>query len=135
MDATKYFRIISSTKGLMHFEMMGFWSDEVVDQIGGAFLSRLKEAITEASSPGKFIVLADFTDLAVLSQKARVVLSQAMAHAKEHGLLKGVEVVPSAITALSIREAAELTGKDDFRVVVKTLEEAESVVEKLKQEL
>ena len=71
MDATKYFRIISVTKGVMHFEMMGFWSDEVVDQIGGAFLSRLKEAIAEASSAGKFIVLADFTDLNVLSQKAR----------------------------------------------------------------
>jgi hypothetical protein len=135
MDTARYFEIISATENVLHFEMRDFWSDEVVGQIGDVFLSQFRKAAAKAASQRKFIVLADFSDLAVLSRNARVVLSQAMAYAKENGLIKGVEVVPSAITALSIREAAELTGRDDFRIVVETLEEAKGIVDDLKQEL
>ena len=62
-------------------------------------------------------------------------MSQGMSYAKAHGLHKVVEITPSAVAALSIQEAAELTGKDDFRIVVRSLEDALPIVDGLVQQL
>jgi len=131
MDITEYFRTISLTDHVMYVEMSGFWSNEVATQVGKSFLAQFTKAVNTVSAEGRFVGLADLTHLAVLSREGRVLLSQAMRYAKDHGLHKVVEVIPGAITTLSVREAAELTGKDDFRVVVKSLGEALPIVDQL----
>jgi hypothetical protein len=58
-----------------------------------------------------------------------------MSCGKKRGLFKAVEIVPNAITRLSIREAAELSGKDDFRIMANSMDEALPIVEKLKEKM
>ena len=55
--------------------------------------------------------------------------------AKQNNMIKGVEIIPGAIAKLSVRGAARKTGKDDFRIVVSTREEAEQVITELKKSL
>jgi hypothetical protein len=80
-------------------------------------------------------MLVDLTGLAVMPPRGRESTAQAMTYAKERGLFKAVEVIANAITSLSLDDAAEQAEFADYRIVVKSLEEAEKVVETLKQEL
>ena len=135
MNAAVYFRIVAVDDHVVHLEHKGFWSDKVVEQIEDTILAQFKQTIDKVSRKGPFIVLADLRELAVLSKKGRVVLSRFMSYGKKRGLFKAVEVVPNAITRLSIREAAELSGKDDFRVMTNSMDEALPIVEKLKEKM
>ena len=135
MDVARYFRIAAVSGHVLHLEMKGFWSDEVVEQIQSDVMLQFNEAAAEVLQEGPYIVLADLSHLEVLSQKGRAFLSNAMKHAKEHGMYKAVEVVPNAITRLSTREAAETSGKDDFRTLTKSLDEAAPIVDELARQL
>jgi len=135
MYVSQYFKVVSVADHVIHLEHQGFWSDQVAERIGDAIVARFRKAAVQASREGPFIVLADLREMGVLSQKGRVALSRVMRCAKEHGMYKAVEVIPNAITRLSLREAAELTGKNDFRVLVNTLDEALAMVDSLKQEM
>ena len=135
MDVTEYFKVVSVSDHVVHLVNSGFWSDEVAEQIGNAIVSDFRKAAREAAREGPFIVLADLRRLEVLSRQARLALSRVMSCAKAYGMYRAVEVVPNAITRLSIRDAAALTGTPDFRIALTSMEEALETVETLKQEL
>ena len=135
MDVQEYFEVHSTMGHVLHAEMKGFWSDRNIDEIGGEFLAQFKAAVDDVSSHGPFVVLADLAELAVLTKRGRAFLTQAMAYASDHGLHKAIEVIPNAITTLSANEAAQHSDKGNFRVVVKSFEEAERLVEQFKEEL
>ncbi|MBN1590682.1 MAG: hypothetical protein JW888_14305 [Pirellulales bacterium] len=135
MDITEYFRIVSTSGRVLHLENKGFWSEQVARQLGGAMLAQFRKAAKEVSREGPFIVLADLRELDVLSRQGKVILSRVMQCAKDYGIYKSVEIVPNAITKLSIREAAELTGQPNFRVMTGSFDEAITLVETLKQEM
>jgi len=136
MDVTKYFKIVSVSDHVVHLENKGFWSDNVAEQVGNAFLAEFRKAAKEASREGPFIVLADLRQMEVLSrEEGRVALSRVMSCARAYGMYRAVEVVPNTITRLSIREAAELTGKPEFRIVVDTMDDALATIETLKREM
>ncbi|MBN2218627.1 MAG: hypothetical protein JW719_14720, partial [Pirellulales bacterium] len=81
------------------------------------------------------IVLADLRQLEVLSRKGRVALSRVMNCAKQLGMYRAIEVIPNAITRLSVRDAAEMTGESDFRIVTDSFDDAMAMVETFKREM
>ena len=61
MDIAEHFEIVSLTKHVLHIEIKGFWSDQVVDEIGDLFLTRVKKAIDKISTRGRFILLVELS--------------------------------------------------------------------------
>jgi hypothetical protein len=135
MEPRSQFEVVSVGDHVVHAAMRGFWSDSNIETLGREFLARFGLAVDRAASEGPFVVLADLSELEVLTPRGREYLAQAMTYAQERGLIKAVEVIPNAITALSVTEAAELSGHMGFRVIVRTLDEAWPLVESLKQEM
>ena len=135
MELNDFFTIVSAADHVLHFEHKGFWTPDVIEKWGEPMLSRLREAISKLSKEGPFIILADLSELDVLSKEGRKFYSRGMQSAKDYGMYKGVEVVPNAVTRLSIREAAELTGSSEFRIVTKSIDEAWDIVGRIKEEM
>lgn len=135
MNSAKYFKIVSVSDHVVHVENSGFWSDEAAEQIGNAYLIDFRRAAKGAARTGPFIVLADLRRLEVLSRKGRVALSRVMNCAKQLGMYKAVEVIPNAITRLSVQDAARLTGESDFRIVTDSFDKAMTMVETFKREM
>lgn len=134
MNASDYFEIVSTEDSVFHFRVMGFWTDEVVAQIGTEFLKRIEGGV-DSMEGKKFLLLVDTTEFKPPSQKVKEVMTQVMVYAGEHNLYKTVEVMPSAVTRIAVQQAAQDSGKDDFRVVVSSVEEAWEKINELKQEL
>lgn len=134
MDISKYFRIVSAENSVVHVEHRGSWSDKVIEQMGDEFFRLWKDAVDSIGGE-RFIVLADLTDFRALGPKLQEYLTRAMSYAKTHNLYKAVEVVSQAQAQIGIKDAALATGKDDFRIVVTSLAQAQKVIEKLKDEL
>ncbi len=129
-----YYNIVSIEDRVIHDEMKGFWSDQVIDQIGPEFLKLWEDAVT--SLGGKpFITLTDWSACPVMTDKAKEYLAKAMTILKQHNGLKVVEVVPKQTTRFSIQAAARQAGEDDFRIVVATLSEALDLVKELEKDL
>jgi hypothetical protein len=134
MEASDYFEIVSTEDRVFHFRVMGFWTDEVLAQIGTQFLDRIEQGV-DSMGGEKFLLLVDTTEFKPPSQKVREVMTKVMVYARERNLYKTVEIMPSAITRIAVQQAAQETGKDDFRVVVSSVEEAWEKIDELKQEL
>jgi hypothetical protein len=134
LDISDYYRIITIKEMYIHDEIRGFWSDQVVDQVGPEFL-RIWKAATESFDGRGFITLTDWSTCPVLTEEAKKYLVEAMVILKECNGLKVVEVVPRHTTRWGIKTAAAKTGKDDFRVVVDSLAEGFKVVEELQRTL
>ena len=134
MDITKYFRVVSVTDYVLHIEMQGFWSSRVVEQIGDEVQSQFCGAV-DSMQGAKFIVLADLSEFGVLGPEVKAHLTKSMVYANEHGLYKSVEILPRVLSEMGVDQAAEKSEKGDFRIVAKSLAEAQEIVNKLKQEL
>ena len=135
MNVAEYFKVVSVNDRVIHLEHKGFWSDEVAEKIADSIMLDFRRAAIEASSEGPFIMLADLRRIGVLSRKGRIAVSRLMSCAKEYNMYKSIEIIPHAITRLSLREAAELSDVNNFRVMTESLEEALDIVETLKQEM
>jgi hypothetical protein len=135
MDISNYFRIVSITDNVLHVEAKGFASEAVVQEGGQTYLSLFKKAIDDVSARGPFIILADVTSMATLSEEASRLAAEMWLYAKKRGLVKAVEVVPSTLTELSLQKAQRLAGEDDFRILVRSMEEARTVVARLQREI
>lgn len=129
-----YHRIVSIQDNVIHVEIKGFWDDHVIDQIGTEFIARYENAIKQLHGK-RFITLADWSTCPVLGKRMIEYLGKAMLLVKRYNGYKVVEVIPKALAQMGIKTAAEQTGKDDFRIVVSSLAEAQKVIAQLKQEL
>ena len=134
MSIASYFSVVSTRDRVFHFQLKGLWTEVVVVQISTQMLALFKQAV-DSMEGRRFLVLADLRAFLPPAQQAKEVVTQTMKYAREHNLYKTVEVMPSALSRLAIRQSAEATGQDDFRVVVATLEEAWVEINKLKQSL
>ncbi|MEI7646148.1 MAG: hypothetical protein WCJ55_17910 [Chloroflexales bacterium] len=131
MKITEYFEVVSTNDRVVHVRLKGFWTDALVAQISTQFLKQFNEAVDRMRG-GRFLALADLTELKPPSEKTKESIAQAMRYAREHNLYKTVEVMPSAVTRIAVRQAAEESGTDTFRVVVSTVEDAWVEINKLK---
>ena len=134
MGITDYFSVISTRDNVFHFQLKGLWTEDVVVEIRTQMLALFKQAVDRMGG-SRFLALADLSEFLPPAQQAKEIVTQTMKYAKEHNLYKTVEVMPSALSRLAIRQSAEATGQDDFRVVVATVEEAWVEINKLKRNL
>ena len=133
-DVSNYFRVASIEGNVITVELMGFWSDQVIEEFGPEIQRGFKEAIKSFGGK-RFILVADWSGSPVFGTKAQGHLAQSMMLFKEHNGYKVIEIVPKALVRIGLRKAADQTGEDDFRIEVKTLAEAREVIRELKQEL
>lgn len=129
-----YYRVISVQDNVVHVEIKGFGDDRIIDQIGPQFLALYENAVKQCRGK-RFITLADWSTCPVLGKKMIEYFSKAMLILKRYNGYKVVEVIPKALAQIGVKTAAEQTGKDDFRIVVSSLAEAQKVIEQLKREL
>ena len=134
MDTSDYFEVVSTQDRVFHFRLKGFWTAEVAAQAGVQFLTIFNEVV-ESMGGKKFLILADNTDFKSPSKEVKEAMTQSMKYARERNLYKAVEVTPSALGRLGIQQAAEELDKDDFRIVVTSVEEAWEKINELKQSL
>jgi hypothetical protein len=133
-DVSDYFRLVSIEDNVIHIELMGFWSDQAVDQFGAKIQATVTSAI-ESLGGKKFILLADWSASPVFGPKAEEHLAESLRIFKQHNGYKVVEVVPRALVRIGLKRIAAARKEDDFRITVSTLAEAQEVVERLKKDL
>ncbi|MCP4896878.1 MAG: hypothetical protein GY906_07870 [bacterium] len=134
IDISDYYNIVSIDDHVIHDELKGFWSDQIIDEIGPEFLKLWEDAV-KSFNGRPFITLTDWSDCSVMTDKAKEYLAKAMTIFKQHNGRNVVEVVPKTTTRLSIEAAARNAGAPTFRTVVTSLSEALDLVKKLKDEL
>lgn len=134
MALSDYFNVVSAKDQVLHIRLEGFWSDESVKGFEAEFLKTFQKGVDSLASGGKpFFVVADMSAFQPPSTSATTAIGKCMKYAKEAGLMRTVEVMSSAMSRLAVKNAAKQTGKDDFRVVVNTLDEAWAEIDKLKE--
>ena len=133
-DVSDYFRVVSVKDNVIHIELKGFWSDEVIEQFGPTIQAGFRKAVLSLKGK-KFILVADWSGSPIFGPRAEEHLAESMTIFKQHNGYKVVEVVPKALVRIGLQKAAAQTGEDDFRMVVKNFTEARKVIEELKQEL
>jgi hypothetical protein len=132
-DISTYYKVISLEGNVFHAELGGFWSDETMDKYSVEIQKIFKESIL--SFGGKPIIhLAQWTTTPVFGRKATIHLTESMKFLKEHNVYKAVEVVPSSMVKVGLRNAAAAAG-DDFRIPAKDLTEAWEIIKGLQQEI
>jgi hypothetical protein len=133
-EVSDYFRVVSIEGNILHIELKGFWSDEVIEQFGPAIQKGFRKAVLSLKGK-RFILVADWSGSPVFGSRAEEHLAESMTIFKQHNGYKVVEIVPKALVRIGLKKAAAQTGEDDFRIVVKNLAKARKVVEELKQDL
>ncbi len=126
MNTRDYFRIISSIGRVLHVEIKGFISDEIIDDIKEPILNEFNHAIF-AFGGKPWIILVDMREFRPTSKKGRQLLSAMMKRSQENGLYHAVEIVPSALTRLSLHSSANSAGFESFSIV-ESMDEALRVV-------
>lgn len=134
MDISDYFEVVSTSGRVFHFRLKGFLSDAVVAEIAEPFYDKWCAEVDSMQGEA-FLTLADTTQFKPPAESAKALIGKCMKYGKEKGLYKTVEVMPSAITKMAVRQSAEQTGHDDFRVVVSSVDEAIEKVNELKPQL
>jgi hypothetical protein len=134
LNINEYFEIKSTADRVIHFELRGFWSDEVIAAIEDEFLQQFQEVVL-AYDGQSFLVLADLTKFRTPSQQAQELVAKGIKFARENNLLKTIQVMPSALVQMAIRQSAKQTGRDDFRIVVTSVEEGWQKIEVLRRML
>lgn len=134
MNYADYFEVVSTNDRVFHFRLKGFWSDEVMVELEKPFLTQFFQSV-DSMSGQSFVTLADTTVFKTPSHKAKEAMGKAMKYARYHSLYRTVEVMPSALMKLAVKQAAQQSGEDDFRVVVSSVEEGRAKINELKKEL
>jgi hypothetical protein len=135
MQLSDYFTIFPPNDHVLRFETRGLWTGPAIDRIGAAFMRRFTKAVNEVAATGPFILLVDLSDLPVMTPPTRELARESMIYAVAHGQYRAVEIIPKAIVLLGVTDAAEQAEQSDGRIVVRSLEEAEIVVERLQRDL
>jgi len=133
-DVSDYFEVVSIEENVLHIELKGFWSDEVIEQFGPTIQAGFRKAVVSLKGK-RFILLADWSGSPIFGPRAEEHLAESMMIFKQHNGYKVVEIVPKALVRIGLQKAAAQTGEDDFRIVVKNFTEAREVVEELKQDI
>jgi hypothetical protein len=132
-DISNYYKVISLEGNLFHVELDGFWSDEVMDRISTDMQKIFKDSVL--SFGGKPIIhIAHWKTTPVFGRKATTHLTESMKFFKEHNGYKTIEIVPTTMVKVGLRNAAAEAG-DDFRIQAKDIVEAMEIYKKLQQEL
>jgi hypothetical protein len=134
MDISDYFVVVSTNDGVVHFQLKGFWSEKVAAEIGQEFVKQFKEAIDKMRGQ-KYFALVDVTEFKTPSPEANELLAQSMKYANQYNLQKAVEVLPSAVLKLSLKDAERQSGESGFRIMVSSVEEGWAEIDKMKKEL
>ena len=133
-DISDYFRLVSIEDNVIHIELENYWSDQVMDQFGAEIQARITRAM--ASLRGKRpILLADWSESLIFGSKAEEHLAQAVKVFKQYNGYKVIEIVPQTLVRIRLKKVAAQMEEEDFRITVKTLAEAQEVIEKLKRDL
>ena len=134
MSASDYIRLVSIKDNVIHIELDGFWSDQVIDQFGPEMQAVFENAVLSLRGK-RYILLADWSGSPIFGRKAEAHVTQSMVIFKKYHGYKVVEVAPKTLLKMGLKKAAAQTEKDDFRIVVSTLAEAHEVIERLKREM
>ncbi|MBN1887792.1 MAG: hypothetical protein JW850_07365 [Thermoflexales bacterium] len=133
-DVSNYFEIISITDNVIHAQLRGSWSDRVMSQCSEEIQTRFEQAVLSLEGK-KFILLADWSDSKILGPKAETHLARSMVIFKQNNGYKVVEVVPKTLVRIGLKQAANQTREDNFRIVVSTMAEAREVIKRLQKEI
>ena len=128
MDQTDFFRVISRAGRVLHIQLKGFIEDEMVDAIQGPILEEFTRAI-ETFGKDPWIILVDMTEFRPTSTKGQNLVAAMMKQAHAHALYHSVEVIPSALTRLTLASTSSRAKHDAFRTVVESMEQARKAVE------
>ena len=129
-----YFEVISIEDKVLNIALRGFWSDQVIEEHSAEIQEAFKKAI-ERFGGKRFILVADWSESPIFGTKAQGHLAESMRLFKEHNGYKVIEIVPRALVRMGLKKAADQSGKDDFRVVVRTRTEAQEALERLLPEI
>ena len=133
MNMSDHFEVISTADQVFHFRLKGFMSSEVTAQIETDFVALFRENVDSVGEGGRaFYLLVDMSKLKTLPPKAKAMVAECMKYLGGFNLIKAVEVMPSALTRVSLDDAAEKSGEDDFRIVVGSVQEARETINNLK---
>ena len=131
---SEYFRLVSVNDNVIHIELKGFWSDDVMDQFSEEILGTVTRAY-ESLRGKRPILLADWTESPIFGSKAEEHLAESVKVFKQYNGYKVIEVVPKTLVKMGLRKVAAQTGEEDFRIAVNTLAEAWDVIEELQKDL
>jgi len=122
MNAEDTIRIIEQRERVLFAKLTGQLSQEVVKEFGEKFGGR------------KWIAVPDLTDLSPPGKEGNELIGRMMKYALEHNLYHSIEIVPSAVAKMSVREAAKNIDVAQWRTTVMDRQQAETVLdEKLSQ--
>jgi hypothetical protein len=77
VNIADYYQVVSIQENVIHVEIKGFWSDNIIDEIGPEFVKIYENAVKSLGGK-RFITLADWSTCPVLGKKAIHYLTQAM---------------------------------------------------------
>lgn len=134
-DISNFYKVISCEGNLFHVELGEFWSDEAMDQHSAEIQKIFKDCVL--SFNGKPIIhFAHWTTTPVLGSKAVAHLTESMTFFKEHNGYKTVELVPTSMVKVGLRNAASDSDVgDDFRVQAKDIDDAWEKIKQLQEDV
>ncbi len=133
MQLSDHFEVISTRDQVFHFRLKGFFSDAITAQIETDFVAIFRKNVDSVGAGMQaFYLLVDMSELKTLPAKAKTMVADCMMYLGGFNLIKAVEVMPSALTRVSLDDAAEKSGEDDFRIVVGSVQEAWETINNLK---
>lgn len=130
----EYFNISTEDDQTLVLELKGFWTESIVDHVGSALVQEFKTFVDNFKK-SKFIVLANLTAFGMPSAKTKGYIGQCMKYGVQNNMYKSVQVLPRTTLKMGIDKTAKEVGEDRFRVAVKTVAEAQSLVRELKKEI
>lgn len=134
MDYSNYYQFVSVNKPILHLKLSGFWTDEIINEIGDEFKRKFNSSV-DSMGGKKFVVISDSSTFKPNTNKVQDMVAECMKYAMEHGLYKAIDILPDAIQRLGIQSATNKSGKSDFRIIVASLEEGKEEFSKLQSEL
>lgn len=137
MESDKYFKIVSEFGNVIHIKPQGNWTDEIAEKFGKELKDKFKHAVTDMEQRSrKFIVLANMSNFKISGQKTKDLLTELMKTSVSNPMFyHTVQVIPDAITRISIQESSEKAGQTKVKTIVASLEEANTKIIDLKKEL
>ena len=75
MDISDYLEVLSTEDRILHFKVKGFWTDEVVAQLGTQTLALLKEAV-DSMGGKRFLALSDTTEFKPPSLEVKEIIKR-----------------------------------------------------------
>ena len=135
-DVSDYYKVITCEDNLFHVELGGFWSDEVMDKYNDAIQKIFRDSVLSFNG-APIIHFAHWTTTPALGPKAIAHVTESQQFFKAHNGYKVVELIPSSMVKVGLRNAANKSGAegDELRFVAKDLDDAWVIINKLKEEL